>query len=875
MVAIIVLIFIAYAYSTSNTIKKLQEENKKLKKELQQININKEEKILKENKEERVQNKEERTSNLQIKKEISQEEREQRRKQKEKLEREKKNTSILITGAVLIVLAAIVFLMSTWSIIPNILKTIVMLLFIGVFLGASKIAKNNFNLEKTSLTFFYIAMAYIPIFLISCSIFELVGNFLSIRGEGKFIYLTLALFLTSLIYYLYYKKYNNKIILLGMILSQIFSVVLFTLIFAKQLIVVCMSLIIYNIVLTIVSRKNKGFEILSNIYMYLPYIIGVLSLCNMFSSNICMLILLPLLALNFFILRPYNNLVNSYCVNIAIYLLGFYITFILDIGILNENIKLIFGIIYLLVVSISNLLFMQDEEIIKSSKVVSLIYGVIFFIESNIFYEEAFIKSYVVSFILLILISIYFMRSKNEEQKVYSILIPISFIITGIDILNNFNIKYYYYIIFAIATFGVGELIRNRRLVLLNKSFFMISHIFVVLTYFYGLFYNTENLLNNIIIHLLLIIVYGYSFIKNKDNVIFKYLTYMVFGLLINSIVQFLHLSVISPLIPAIVVITNLIIENNNLKDEYSEIFSAFIQIISFISLIQFKNEVKLLLVFLYSAYLIFDNIKNYKNQYLRCIPMIGALVIFNISNVMVQEEYRILLILLSTVGLSLISVISEKLTIDTLFSGIYLINLLTYFDNEILRNVFLIIWSLINMYFIKVQKPKDVFKGIFFISVFLLYCSIIEIVGLDTYSAWSLIGITIVAIVLIKCIMKNYSTDTDNLEYIALLIIYFVALFSYSDEKDGMIFGAFLVGLLIFSYIKKYGAIFLVTLGAIIVNAILLTRLFWLLIPWWIYLLVIGSILIAFAVKNESDENKNRLNAKNIIKNIKDKIEQ
>ena len=49
----------------------------------------------------------------------------------------------------------------------------------------------------------------------------------------------------------------------------------------------------------------------------------------------------------------------------------------------------------------------------------------------------------------------------------------------------------------------------------------------------------------------------------------------------------------------------------------------------------------------------------------------------------------------------------------------------------------------------------------------------------------------------------------------------------------------------------KKYGAIFIVSILAILVNAILLTREFWLSIPWWIYLLLVGGILIGFAIKN------------------------
>ena len=79
---------------------------------------------------------------------------------------EYKNNIILVTGSIFIILAAIIFLSSTWRIIPNIIKTLTLLTLIVVFEGASKIAKNIFKLEQTSKTFHYLSIAYIPICLL-------------------------------------------------------------------------------------------------------------------------------------------------------------------------------------------------------------------------------------------------------------------------------------------------------------------------------------------------------------------------------------------------------------------------------------------------------------------------------------------------------------------------------------------------------------------------------------------------------------------------------------------------------------------------------------------------------------------------------------
>ena len=125
--------------------------------------------------------------------------------------------------------------------------------------------------------------------------------------------------------------------------------------------------------------------------------------------------------------------------------------------------------------------------------------------------------------------------------------------------------------------------------------------------------------------------------------------------------------------------------------------------------------------------------------------------------------------------------------------------------------------------------------------------------------------------------ILKKYvnKENLDFIESILIALIYIIAIFSYSGEFDGMIFGILIVFMLMLSYINKYGTLFLINIGAILLNVFLLTRKFWFSIPWWIYLLVIGSVLITFAIKNEADEKKNKFKIADSLKKIKDKIEE
>ena len=131
-------------------------------------------------------------------------------KAKKKNDEGVKNKFILITGAILIVLAAIVFLTSTWHTIPDVVKTSVIMFLVFVFLGASNIASNILKLKETGNTFLYIAMAYLPISLFSIALFGLLGDYLSIYGEGRNLYFAICTTFLAILYFMIGKVRNQK-----------------------------------------------------------------------------------------------------------------------------------------------------------------------------------------------------------------------------------------------------------------------------------------------------------------------------------------------------------------------------------------------------------------------------------------------------------------------------------------------------------------------------------------------------------------------------------------------------------------------------------------------------------------------------------------
>ncbi len=806
MAGILLIIFIAYVYSTSKKIEKLEKEIKELK----QNKDKKIEPVVKE-----------------VQKDVSVN---QVIKEKKKVNpNEQKNTSILITGALLIILSAIVFLTSTWNAIPNLLKTLVIILLVVVFLGASKIAKNKFHLEKTSSTFFYMAMAYIPICLISCSIFGLFGDFLSIYGDGKYIYLTCSSIITSLVYFINYKSNKNKGLFYASFIAQVSSVILFSLIFESSVRLIIINLLLYNIILLLVSRNKEMGQVnfIKNIYQAIPYISAFITIFLLYSKGIQEAVILVLLAINFITLyiKKENIKLNAWFFNTVIYILGMYSVFA-NSYVLNENLRILLQICYCLVVFVVEQLLLRNtknEFLQKSSIVISIINMAIIYIESN---NELIIKPFIIAIIEGILLLIAFAESKEKGKLILSYLIPSCLILIGCNILNVFDKGYSYYIILAILVFVIGELVKNKNL---NKGFFIISHLFIVSAY---LVISTIKpaFLDDVIYFIILLAIYSYSFMKNKKLRIFKYLSYITSCLVLYTGANFLELENDAILlIPTITAICISFFENKFevLKDRYSKIFKTILEFLAYISLASTSNDIRIIFTTLFTVYL------------------------------------------------SIISLYKKRISIETITSGIYLFACLGNFESFYIREIFCLIWAGTHFYIFKDSKENDIFRGILYICSLILYSTILKEIGLDEYYSFTMIGVTVVAILFTKTIINKYTENTDNLEYILFSLIYLTALGSYSSEKDGMIYVLSLVAILIYSYSKKYGAIFVVTTLGIILNALALTREFWFSIPWWIYLLLIGTILIGFAIKNESNENKEKITIAKVVKKIKDNIEK
>lgn len=836
------------------------------------INIVKNEEELRRIEEKRKQ---EKLQEIENNKQKQLEEAERRRLEKERVERaeqERKNTLILLTGSILIILAAVVFLMGAWSLITNFTKTILLALGIFIFIGSSKIAENKFRIEKTAKTFFYLAMAYIPLFMISISVLGLFGNYLSINGEGKYLYFCISSIILSIIYYTIYKLKNEKSLFYGSLVAQCGSVILLSLSIATDLRLIIINLLLYNFILIINYYKDEKMKIICYI---IPFTLAVFIVFNVLVEpikDIYTLASFVLLAFNYgiFALKESESIAFKIVFDSLVFGSGMYTTLIYMSN-LGTKLQIILSLIYIFNVYVILMLFAgKNQKYTISTFLTTIAFNCFIGIFMLAFPKNSRIPIYVVCIDILGIFLLSYKLLPGLLKDLIDYLTPIITIVAGVTGLVYYNANIGYYIVYSLIIWAISELLMLRKDNEKSKIWHVISHIYLCFTFL--LLYDEINWLEIVILD----IVYIYSFLRHKSH-IFKYLGYsVIFWLIFYFNLPINNIAILMMLTTSIIIILEEIIKA--LKDDFSVVYLSILKISIFLMLIFVSSKVCGYVGILYVALLLVINKKNSDTDlgHLDIIPLLGFLGIIYNKNIFNDEAVATLLLGISTLLLTVYSFAKRRISLYTISALAYMLLLRNNFYNlgmTLLYDVIFCIWSFIITLSLDSEKQKDFFKVISCFALTKLYYSIIDLLELNKTTLFNFAGIIFADIYLFKKILEKYFSGIEVLESISLAFIYLIAIFNYQGDVDGLLFSILIISILVFSYWKKYGSIFIVSILAIIFNAILLTRAFWVSLPWWLYLLGAGGFLIFFAGKNESMQNKN-IGIVQRMKDLKDKID-
>ena len=872
MVMIIVFILIIYLFVRNNELKT---ENQKLKNQLAKQETRKIEKTEKE------LNLKEEDSNIDktsIKETIVEESPKNTEIYTEKVvkpkvkakkynDQEIKNTTILSVGAILVILSAIIFLTTTWNTSLNIIKTFVILLMFLVFLGSSYIADKYLKIKQTSTIFLYIAFSYLPLVFISISIFELLGHYLSFYGPGKYIYLAISTIILAIIYYYYMLRKKDIFFAIGSIIFQVLSVILLVLIFTTNINVVLLGISIYALVYNILYAKNKYYyneETHLGVLQTTVVPVLVISIFSSFllkklvSLDIYYILLLVSLYFNICSLLKNNSKAKEY-LSIASPIMIVYIftniAYLINEGFIIYQLMILISIVinYLIELILSKKL--STENFVINSVVLMSIY-LITFTQNNV------IPSYLM-LLLQILITIYAKVLNDNNDLDYIISIAVN-----IEILNIFyslNINYLLLPIMYLIVFVASNLLKEKQLKLTFKE---TSVIFTMIGYIISIYNNSTEYTSLMIIAAIITLVYFIYYLTNKSKII-KYLSYcwlivtcyytainivpnsdyLLYAISMSSIITYMFDKYLSP------------------KEENWYEFILGELIVTFFRLSFTNSNLALLLFPIMTMIFILYNKEWNKTDYLNIIPILSIYSYIISKNINEMNYYTVICYLIPIV--LLIYLYSSKKKEYIILSLVSTILAILAFPQNTYIVIISLLLCLITYYAVDDNNRKGYLSGIY-ILLTILAKKIIYDLNLANITVLN-IGIYIAPLLLMtRTIMSKDNNDYKTIEYVGLIIIYFIALTNYSSESDGMLFVFLLLVLTIVSYYKKYGPVFLTSLISILVNVFILTRVFWLSIPWWVYILFVGSTLIAFAIRNEiSEKNKKESILKEVAKKI------
>ena len=788
-------------------------------------------------------------------------------KEKQKYsDKEIKNSSILITGSILVVLSALIFLTTTWDVTDDILKALMLFIMLGVFYGASVIAK-KINLNQTYKAFHYITLAYIPISLLSLCVFELIGDYFSISCEGCTIYLGFCSLLVSAIYYLDARNKDSKFIGILSILFLLAGVTFFDIKLEVNFATYVFSIGLVAVIFTLLHKLQR-FYINESINKIGYYIMTFGLIPMMFISSVLVYI--------------FSDITVMYVVNAVILT---YLVFYLCFASKHMN---VFNVVCPLLIMFTFLNISGLVEQVSLRELIMLAsFVVICFYEMKVFSHINNVTYYLLagaSFLLWLFTAV--------EGSIPSYMVLVVFL--GITLLNYLNdkktYKLYYVSVFSyltlasilnyydLSTLFFGYIVLIAIAVSMSYKCEPFRNVGYIFMFMFTFAFDYDNILASLLLGLFTLLTFIYSI--NKKDLFNRIVSYIYFNVTALYILLFIEMAstgdyfLVVPVCGIFIYMFELLLREDNVTINKVLLYvdyglSAFILICLNNKILHLLLIILHTLLFCYHCYINKENKKYVYVPFFVAIPFIyyGEMFIYNGFN------YMNLVSLASILGL-LYMMYKMKEDKYTVFYFVYVfLHACAFEDNKYLLLLLVALCGLIN-FFEREGKTKDAYKALLYGCGLTLTQFLASDWGFD-HIAIFVYGLYMVFVMLItRNILKKYMKDYKVIEYIGLVFVNLLAIFNFYSELDGLIFIIYLVFWVIISYVKKWGPAFLISLIFIIVNFIRLTKEFWLSLPWWLYILIIGSVLIIFAVINElKDKNKTKNDVK-LIKKLKDTLD-
>lgn len=828
-----------------------------------------------------------------------------------KKEKEKEKTCgfqlMLSIGVFLIILASIIFATSTWKLYSNFIKVLILGGETLLFFVLGILLKYVFKVKKTGNALTLISTILLPTTFLCAGYFNLFGNLFSLTGKYSTLFLSVTFLMEALVTFIRKNIIKSNKYLFSLIC---FFAGIFLLIYGiiKN---VCLTFVITSFILMLINIfKNKIFNNLKefNIFNILVSIIFTFayfyfSFNQLFSNNLLLeklylVFFIISLSLNFIISRPKDNeVLNIFSVLYETMLVIWFVMFSKNL-LTSSFAFVISGLISYIVYYISN-----NNYVKTTSVIVSYIQGFlgIFII---CFVKECVIMAPIISFIYIVLT---FIGSLNKDKlKIINIIFePIYLIMLAIGILIQpfiiKNIKAIDIIMVINACLIIATIVSTIRKNKVKNCYLIILIIGLFIQSLCSYFSRVMYFVTAFIIYLLLIIYSLMSkdeFSKNLlDALCILSLSSVLIGLnkytLISSLIttilliifailnktnnkKYLYLSLVS--IPIIMIISNLSF-NYSIKKDLSMIIlipSLLILTRKFLNALKENDKIVLEFIFISTLalsitspsimfiYLILLYVvalllkKEYtlsSKTYFNYLIFFSIISFLNVSADKLDNLYMIGIITLLVINQILFRILYEKRNIifEAFHSIISLVLIICLINNLGFNNFISSIISII--LFIILYLIYDDERMKYTVISFVVYPLNLLLKTIDVNVIKDILSLFIYMIPITLLLRKvfNVEEDVSNIIEGVILSLMFVMFIFNINLQVGLTLGIISVLSIIIGLVFKYKSYNITGYVTLVLTVIIQTFELWGKMPWWVYLLITGIILIVLAALRES----------------------
>lgn len=470
---------------------------------------------------------------------------------------------LLNLGMILILISGFMFASSSWGLIEDYIKSIILLLFGFIFIILSYMLSKKRELLYTSNSYFVIGCALIIACFYSCGYFSLFGDYFSLFGNGNKLFVAAVFFLSTLVLAISYKKFNNKFFLytsfltafasfISLIINFVDNLDIFSIIFVSMLLI----LNLFNI------NKFKDFSYFCYIFSFIYF--AFIFIENIISSNdilvlICNIVYILNLLILLFKTKKISCKIFMFITIPCLIFLYCYKQLPFNIAIISSSISIIIFYIFAYISKQKNSMFVPCL----------IITNCLLFVNSFISYFSDYCVIPVIICLLNVLISISVTFIKDYERKFLGELIlqPVFIILlcssTSFMLCNFTNLSFLSHIVIWSNIFLIVSVtIKNKTL---KNTYFIFSY-FLLLWCIIPINLNMLFRLNIIIMWTLGFLIVS---IFDKDNWLKPVsFVFYLFGLIsLYSMFNYITFNIQLALLAMIVfILISYIFRNNKLK---------------------------------------------------------------------------------------------------------------------------------------------------------------------------------------------------------------------------------------------------------------------------------------------------------------------